>query len=165
MKRKVCSFWSQYIRINHKIQFFPHTYNAFICFMFLMAGSLSSSAQKSKTPVAKVLDIGSQRQLFVDDVLVNRFFGKAELRLHHPVIQEIALLTDEPWKGASVIIIAFSRMGISTACIIEDGTGAPTGKLLIRWFGVMRKVKMGYIGRNLIWVCSNLMVRSITTLY
>ena len=101
MKRKECSFWFQFIRINHKIQLSPHiSFNAVIYFMFLMAGSLSSSAQKSKIPVAKVLDIGSQRQLFVDDVLIDRFFGKAELRLHHPVPQEIAMLTDEPWEGS-----------------------------------------------------------------
>ena len=92
MKKKVCPC---------KVQFFLHApYTTIIYFMFLMVGSLTSSAQKSKTPVAKVLDIGSQRQLFVDDVLINRFFGKAELRLHHPVIQEIALLNDEPWEGS-----------------------------------------------------------------
>jgi hypothetical protein len=92
MKRKVCPC---------KVQFFLHApYSTIIFFMFLMVGSLASSAQKSKTPIAKLLDIGSQRQLFVDDVLINRFFGKAELRLHHPVIQEIALLTDKPWEGS-----------------------------------------------------------------
>ena len=46
------------------------------------------------------LDIGSRRELFVDDSLVEKLTGKAELRLHHPVPQEIALLHDAPWEGS-----------------------------------------------------------------
>lgn len=45
------------------------------------------------------LDIGSRRELFVDGALVERFAGKTELRLHHPVPQEIALVHDAPWEG------------------------------------------------------------------
>lgn len=101
MKRKVRLFSFQYLRIHHKIQFFLHIpCNAVIYFMFLMACSFTVSAQKSKIAVTKIIDIGSQRQLFVDDVLINRFIGKAELRLHHPVPQGIVMLTDEPWEGS-----------------------------------------------------------------
>ena len=46
------------------------------------------------------LDIGSRRELFVDDALVDQFKGKAELRLHHPVPQEIAMMHDAPWEGS-----------------------------------------------------------------
>ena len=46
------------------------------------------------------LDIGSRRELFVDDLLVDQLTGKAELRLHHPVPQEIALVHDAPWEGS-----------------------------------------------------------------
>ena len=45
-------------------------------------------------------DIGSRREMFVDDTLVDHLSGKAELRLHHPVPQEIALTHDEPWEGS-----------------------------------------------------------------
>ncbi|MBM3860147.1 MAG: twin-arginine translocation signal domain-containing protein [Verrucomicrobia bacterium] len=45
------------------------------------------------------IDIGSRRELFVDDFLIEKLAGKAELRLHHPVSQEIALVHDAPWEG------------------------------------------------------------------
>ncbi len=45
------------------------------------------------------VDIGSRRELFVDGHLIDRFTGKAEQRLHHPVPREIALSHDAPWEG------------------------------------------------------------------
>lgn len=46
-----------------------------------------------------VIDIGSRRELLVDGFLVAELKGKAELRLHHPVAQEVTLLHDLPWEG------------------------------------------------------------------
>ena len=43
---------------------------------------------------AAVLDIGLRRELFVDGTLITKFAGKAELRLHHPVPQEVVLDCD-----------------------------------------------------------------------
>ncbi len=45
------------------------------------------------------IDIGSRRELFVDDFLIEKLAGKAELRLHHPEPREIALVHDAPWEG------------------------------------------------------------------
>ncbi len=58
------------------------------------------SAQAAAPVTADVTDIGSRRELFVDQALVDRLVGKAELRLHHPVPQEIALVHDAPWEGS-----------------------------------------------------------------
>lgn len=44
--------------------------------------------------------IGSRRELFVDDALIERLQGKAELRLHQPVPQAIAIVHDAPWEGS-----------------------------------------------------------------
>ena len=44
-------------------------------------------------------DIGSRRELFLDDALVERLSGRAELRLHQPVPREIAIVHDAPWEG------------------------------------------------------------------
>ena len=49
--------------------------------------------------MAAATDIGSRRELFVDDALIERLEGGAELRLHHPVPQKIVLEHDEPWEG------------------------------------------------------------------
>ena len=46
------------------------------------------------------IDVGSRRELFVDDGLIENLGGKAELRLHHPVAQELALVHDAPWEGS-----------------------------------------------------------------
>jgi hypothetical protein len=64
------------------------------------------------------LNIGSRRELFVDDALVEKLTGKAELRLHHPVPQEIAIIHDAPWEGSGCGT-ASSRTAVSTACITK----------------------------------------------
>ena len=46
-----------------------------------------------------VIDIGTRRELMVDDYLIAAMTRDAELRLHRPVPQEIALETDAPWEG------------------------------------------------------------------
>ena len=47
-----------------------------------------------------VANIGSRRELFIDDALVERISGRATLRLHHPEPQEIAIVHDAPWEGS-----------------------------------------------------------------
>ena len=47
-----------------------------------------------------VIDIGSRRELFVDDFLIDRLSGDIEMRLHHPVAREVVLTLDEPWEGS-----------------------------------------------------------------
>ena len=48
---------------------------------------------------AEPIEIGARRELFVDDALVERLVGKAELRLHAPTPQNVAVVTDLPWEG------------------------------------------------------------------
>jgi hypothetical protein len=57
--------------------------------------SVCADVARSETPV----DIGSRRELFVDDALIASTTGKAGLRLHHPVPREVALQYDRPWEG------------------------------------------------------------------
>ena len=45
-------------------------------------------------------EIGSRRELFVDDALIERISGDARLQLHHPEPREIALVHDAPWEGS-----------------------------------------------------------------
>lgn len=45
------------------------------------------------------IDIGSRRELFVDDYLIQETKGEVELQLHHPTPQEIVLSHDESWEG------------------------------------------------------------------
>jgi hypothetical protein len=59
----------------------------------LLSVTFSATADE---PVA----IRSRRELFVDQSLVERLVGKAELRLQHPTPREIAIVHDAPWEGA-----------------------------------------------------------------
>ena len=46
-----------------------------------------------------VLDIGSRLELFVDYYLIDSLNG-AQLKLHHPTRQNVALCFDAPWEGS-----------------------------------------------------------------
>jgi len=48
-----------------------------------------------------VADIGSRRELFIDDWLIDSLAGGATRRLHHPVPQNIAFTPDQPWEGTT----------------------------------------------------------------
>jgi hypothetical protein len=52
---------------------------------------------KAQLP-ASVRDIGSRRELFVDDYLIEKIKG-AELKMHPPVPQDVAIVCDAPWEG------------------------------------------------------------------
>ncbi|MEO6647357.1 MAG: hypothetical protein ABIN89_13275 [Chitinophagaceae bacterium] len=73
-----------------------HTILLVLCFLVTITGINSVTAQQVNNDV---LEVGSQRQLFVDDFLVDKLLGKAELRLHNPTPQNIVLETNEPWEG------------------------------------------------------------------
>jgi hypothetical protein len=71
---------------------------------------LSSSAALAAMPllarsataaqVSAPIDLGSRRELFVDDYLIDRLEGRASLVLHHPQPQGVALVHDAPWEGS-----------------------------------------------------------------
>lgn len=46
------------------------------------------------------IELGTRRELFVDEHLVDRLEGEARLVLHHPQPREIVLIHDEPWEGS-----------------------------------------------------------------
>lgn len=51
-------------------------------------------------PAAGPIALGSRRELFIDDFLIDRLAGKAEQRLHQPQPQELAIVHDAPWEGS-----------------------------------------------------------------
>ena len=87
----------------------PHTRRSFLhqslawSVATICAPPLLLRAENAPKPDAGVIDIGSRRELFVDDFLVERLAGGATLRLHHPEPREIALVHDAPWEGSGSI--------------------------------------------------------------
>ena len=61
---------------------------------------------RAKEPV----DIGSRRELFLDDLLIDRL-DKLERQLHHPVPQNVAITHDAAWEGT----------GSGYHCVFRDG--------------------------------------------
>lgn len=59
------------------------------------AGTLRSA----ETDAQQAIDIGSRRELFIDNLLIETLAGSAEQRMHHPIPREVALVHDEPWEG------------------------------------------------------------------
>jgi len=62
---------------------------------------LQATPSAANGDTAPVIEIGSRRELFVDDHLIERLKGKAQQRLNHPVAREIAIVHDAPWEGTS----------------------------------------------------------------
>jgi hypothetical protein len=46
-----------------------------------------------------VIDIGSRRELFVDEYLIDRMKGNVQFQLHQPLRREIVFRTNAPWEG------------------------------------------------------------------
>jgi hypothetical protein len=46
------------------------------------------------------INIGSRRELLVDDCLIDHLAGRVHLKLHHPIPRDIALVHDQPWEGS-----------------------------------------------------------------
>ena len=62
----------------------------------------SRNGLRAKPGTKPVADIGSRRELFIDDFLIDRMTGSAERRLHHPVPRDVALECGEkgkPWES------------------------------------------------------------------
>jgi len=55
--------------------------------------------------------VASRLQLFVDDYLVERLSGRAELELHHPVPQEVVFEANEPWEGNALNYVTVFQDG------------------------------------------------------
>ena len=60
---------------------------------------------------AEPIDIGSRRELFVDDYLINRLQGSAKLVVQQPTPREVVLVTDKPWEGSSCLYFTIFQDG------------------------------------------------------
>jgi hypothetical protein len=93
-----------------KIAFF-RSFCFIICITCMMTKINPLLAQQAGSQTPEVINIGSDRELFVDDFLVDRLLGKAELRLHHPVPAEVAVVHDAPWEGNSSVYHSIFKDG------------------------------------------------------
>jgi len=100
----------------------------------LMGCLLSSSTALAET-TSDVLDLGSQRELFVDSHLIEKL-DRVQLRLHEPRDEGVVMKFDEPWEGI--------HCGYCT--VLED-EAAPGGKRFrVYYRGMPADVKDGTNG-------------------
>ena len=83
----------------------------------LLVGMLLCASWSSAEPI----HVGSRRELFVDDQLIDRFCGRAELRLHRPVPREVALVADRPWEGNACGYVTVFRDGATYRMYYRGG--------------------------------------------
>ncbi|MBM4002490.1 MAG: hypothetical protein FJ295_04270 [Planctomycetes bacterium] len=76
-------------------------------FTLVLASTGVLSAMDADSPII----IGSRRELFVDDALVERLGGKADFRLQHPTPREVVIVHDAPWEGNNS----------TYHCVFQDG--------------------------------------------
>ncbi|MEX2577811.1 MAG: LamG domain-containing protein [Verrucomicrobiales bacterium] len=81
---------------------------------------------------ADPIALENRRELFVDDFLIEKFDG-AELKLHQPVPQEIAILHDAPWEGeTSAYHTVFQDGDLYRMYYRGSGGGRRRGRLMER---------------------------------
>lgn len=66
-------------------------------YVVLWIAFLANHALHAQRP--NVVDIGSRRELLVDDFLVQELTGAAQRVWHRPEPREVVLHTDQPWEG------------------------------------------------------------------
>ena len=73
--------------------------NTIAALCLLVTPGVAAELVPDKPPtLAAVIDIGSRRELFVDDYLIASMEG-ADLKVQQPQPQEVVFTTDAPWEG------------------------------------------------------------------
>ncbi len=98
----------------------------------LLAGLAATVAVAVRAEDARVVDIGTRRQLFVDDTLIGQSQG-TDLRLHQPIARETVLAFDAPWEGSGSDFERVIRDGdiirmYYMACLLTTDGGTRIGR-------------------------------------
>ena len=80
--------------------------------------------------MATTLDLGSRRELMVDDYLIDQFLGGAELELHEPTKREVVITHENSWEGSGcgyyTILEDTDRLRMYYTCAQQPVTGTET---------------------------------------
>ncbi|MEQ9410298.1 MAG: hypothetical protein RIK87_21355 [Fuerstiella sp.] len=67
--------------------------------VLVVAVPAQMAADHTEVSQPSEIDIGSRRELFIDDSLIEQLKREVRLQLHHPQPREVALVFDAPWEG------------------------------------------------------------------
>jgi len=75
--------------------------------LFLIILTALCGAASAQDPV----NIGDRRELFLDNILVDRLEGGAQRVFHKPVPREVVITFDKPWEGNTCLAVAVFQVG------------------------------------------------------
>jgi len=82
------------------------------CFLFVLTVLLFSNLpEPGLVQAADAVDIGSRRELFADDVLIEKLTGSARQVIQQPEPKEMVLVTGKPWEGNVSAYFTFLQDG------------------------------------------------------
>jgi len=80
-----------------------------VALLLSLGGTTCSILPVTHAIAETAVQIGSRRELFVDDYLVARVTGSTRLLPKKPVPREVVLVTDKPWEGSSCLYFMIFR--------------------------------------------------------
>ena len=80
-----------------------------VALLLALGGTTCSILPVTHAIAETAVQIGSRRELFVDDYLVARVTGSTRLLPEKPVSREVVLVTDKPWEGSSCLYFMIFR--------------------------------------------------------
>lgn len=87
---------------------------------------------QAETPAAGPIDLGSKRELFMDDFLVGSMTN-TEILVHQPVREEVAIQSVEPWEGnaCGYFVMLYDEQAKIYRSYCHAWNHHPFGRLLI----------------------------------
>ena len=95
------------------------------CLTLLILTASSLCPMLDELTAAESIDIGARRELLVDDYLIDRFVGKAELRLHRPTQREVVFTCDKPWEGNWSGLVTYIQDGDAYRMYYKEENWSP----------------------------------------
>ena len=81
-----------------------------ICALLIVAATGAASAATDLV-TGEPISINGRRELFLDNLLVDRLEGGAQRVFHKPVPREVVITFDQPWEGNTCLAVAVFQVG------------------------------------------------------
>jgi hypothetical protein len=111
--------------------------NSFIVFIALAAGNITHIAvgdqwvrdhEKFDVVLTSEMQgtyIGTRRELFVEETLIESITGDTQQVLHHPTPREIVMVNDQPWEGNGLNYVSMIQDGDTYRMYYRSGNTDP----------------------------------------
>ena len=98
----------------------------------------------------ETIDIGTRRELFVDELLIESMEGEARQLLRHPTPSEIIFVSDRPWEGNGLNYVTIFKDGELYKMYYRGGDYDRGGNRYTKRSIVMPLAKTECVGQDLV---------------